>query len=341
VLVPAYNAGPYLEEALQSILSQLDAHAELIVVNDASTDSTADVLARWAPDGAGSAAARHNRGPTVRVIHHPSGLGVSGARNALLDAAQGSWLWFLDADDRLRPGAVAQLREVLTQLPDLQAVVVDHAVLRSKPRLKHRLRGESHRRSLPFAPGAIAPGAALMQGLMACGQWHVWGKVVRADAWPTELRFPVGRVFEDLSLVPRLMSGIDRAWYLCEPLIDYRSNPGSILGSMNAAKLKDWAQALDDLTQAPGFNSDWADFVAQQAVRMARVARHLGQHDGLNNWTPWWQGLCARQPAVLKAMRSWAWRPNRWAAWLQAWRLGALHQVKAKADAPPAPGGTA
>ena len=336
VLVPAFNAGTYLSEALQSVVSQLDAQAELIVFNDASTDTTAEILARWATPPTDHGAHSRAHGPRVRVIHHPSGVGVSGARNALLDAARGDWLWFLDADDRLRPGAVAQLRELIARQPDLQAVVVDHAVLRSKPRLKHRLRGEGHRRSLPLGPGAVPPGAALMDGLMACGQWHVWGKVLRADAWPTDLRFPVGRVFEDLSLVPRLMSRIDRAWYLSEPLIDYRSNPSSILGSMNALKLKDWAQALDDLVQDPGFDVTWGDFIAQQALRMARVARHLGEQDRVNAWAPWWQGLCTHQPAVRKAMRSWAWRPSRWAAWLQAWRLGALNDEKPKA--PPAPG---
>jgi hypothetical protein len=105
---------------------------------------------------------------------------------------------------------------------------------------------------------------------------------------------------------------------------------------MNALKLKDWAQALDDLVQDPGFDVTWSDFIAQQALRMARVARHLGEQDRVNAWAPWWQGLCTHQPAVRKAMRSWAWRPSRWAAWLQAWRLGALNDEKPKA--PPAPG---
>jgi len=273
-------------------------------------------------------------------------VGVSAARNALLDAARGSWLWFLDADDRLRPGAVSQLRELIGQEPDLQAVVVDHAVLRPSTGLKHRLRGEGHRFSLPLPPGAVPAAGALVRGLMACGQWHVWGKVMRADSWPADLRFPVGRVFEDLSLMPHLMSRIDRAWYLRAPLVDYRRNPGSILGTMSEAKLRDWAQALDGLAQAPGFDAAWADFVAQQAVRMARLARRMdasparGRHraqgpsEGRAWWLPWWQGLCAGQPAVRHAVLSWRGRPRRWARWLQAWSLGMLEEAPSDGIAP-------
>ena len=144
--------------------------------------------------------------------------------------------------------------------------------------------------------------------------------------------------------MPRLMAGIGRAWYLAQPLVDYRSNPGSILGSMNARKVHDWAQALDDLSRAPGFDRAWADFVAQQAVRMARVGQKLrpnplppgAQGTGASNahhapgpaWdaelSPWWHRLTARQPLVQEAVRGWAVQPRRWAAWLQARRLGWL-----------------
>lgn len=318
VLIPAHNPGPYLNEALQSVLTQLDARSEVIVFNDASTDQTAACLGEWATV-ASDAATTPEAGPRLRVIHQTPGVGVSAARNALLQAARGQWLWFLDADDRLRPGAVARLREVVSQHPELQAVVVDHAVLRASPRLKHRLRGEAHRRSLPSASGAIDGGPALMHGLMAGGQWHVWGKVLRADAWPADLRFPEQRVFEDLSVVPRLMAGIKRAWYLAEPLVEYRSNPGSILGSMNPAKLRDWADALDDLSAAPGFDRAWADFVAQQALRLWRVGQ--GLNAPLSWWPGWWHQLCARQPLVPQAVSAWAGQPRRWVDWLQARRI--------------------
>lgn len=333
VLIPTHNAGTYLDEALQSVVSQLDAQAEVLVFNDGSTDQSAEVLERW--KALQDAAHAQGHGPQLRVWHQDPSAGVSAARNALLEAARGQWLWFIDADDRLRPGAVAQLQRLVQHKPELQVVVVDHAVLRAAPSWKHRVRGEGHRRSLPQASGAIAAGPALMRGLMAGGQWHVWGKVVRADAWPAGLRFPAQRVFEDLSVVPRLMAGIEHAWYLAEPLVEYRSNPGSILGSMNPAKLRDWALALDDLSRAPGFDTAWADFTVQQALRLRRVAQRL--RTPLPWWPEWWAALCERQALIRQTHTRWLAQPRRWASWLQLHRLMQEHALRS--GAPPQRGG--
>ncbi len=328
VLIPAHNPGPYLDETLQSVVSQLDAQAEVLVFNDGSTDQTAECLARWA--ALTEAARLQSPGPRLRMWHQAQSSGVSAARNALLEAASGQWLWFVDADDRLCPGAVAQLKRLVQQHSELQAVVVDHAVWRDAPSWKHRLRGEGHRRSLPRSGGVVPAGNALMHGLMAGGQWHVWGKVLRADAWPADLRFPAQRVFEDLSVMPRLMAGIEHAWYLAEPLVEYRSNPSSILGSMNPAKLRDWALALEDLSSAPSFDAAWADFTVQQALRLHRVAQRL--RAPLPWWPAWWAALCERQALIAQARTRWLTQPRRWAACLQLQML--LRQRPLRSGAP-------
>lgn len=97
VIVPAYNAGKWLDRCLTSVLAQDFRSFELIVVNDGSTDSTGSVIDAFA--------ARDSR---VRAIHQPN-RGVSLARQAGMDAARGVWLQFLDADDELLPGALGAL----------------------------------------------------------------------------------------------------------------------------------------------------------------------------------------------------------------------------------------
>lgn len=89
IVIPAYNAGNYIERCLDSILDQ-DYHMdiEIIVVNDGSTDNTAEILDRY-----------KKKYPDIfRIITKENG-GQAAARNDGKDAAQGDWLWFCDADD--------------------------------------------------------------------------------------------------------------------------------------------------------------------------------------------------------------------------------------------------
>lgn len=337
VLMPAHNAQAFIGEALQSVISQVGPDAEVVVLDDGSTDATPSVLASIREQ-----LADRPQAPALRLLRQESARGVSAARNRLLEAARGRWLWFLDADDRLRPGAVGRVRSVIARDDTLQAVVVDHAVWRERPRLKHRLRGEGHRRSSAGPAGLITSADALMHDLLARAQWHPWGRVIRRDAWPPALRFPEGRCFEDLAVIPQLMAGCQRTWVLREPLVDYRSNPGSILGTMNPSKVADWAQALHDLADAgggrkipppgavhspaqapwaPQVQRAWNQHLAVQMVRLSAVARRLGVPP--ERTRAWWLALAERAPGVPDAIRGWIWQPRRWGLLLKARQGGA------------------
>jgi glycosyltransferase involved in cell wall biosynthesis len=84
VIVPTYNRGWILREALDSILSQDYPDVELIVVDDGSTDDTASILRGY--------------DTALSVIRQPN-RGVSAARNAGIGAATGEFIAFLDSDD--------------------------------------------------------------------------------------------------------------------------------------------------------------------------------------------------------------------------------------------------
>lgn len=87
VVVPAYNAAAVIEECINSILRQTYSDFELIVVDDGSTDNTAEIVS--------TKAAEDKR---IRLIRQTNG-GVSSARNAGIDAAMGEQLCFVDSDD--------------------------------------------------------------------------------------------------------------------------------------------------------------------------------------------------------------------------------------------------
>jgi glycosyltransferase involved in cell wall biosynthesis len=87
VIMPVYNGAAYIKEAIESILTQQDVTIELeiIIVDDGSTDSTADIIQAW-------------NNPVIRYIHQ-SNSGPSKARNTGIQLAQGEFIGFLDADD--------------------------------------------------------------------------------------------------------------------------------------------------------------------------------------------------------------------------------------------------
>jgi hypothetical protein len=98
VVVPAFNAAPYLEQALASALGQTMPDLEVVVVDDGSTDSTATI--------ADCIAARD---PRVRVLRNERNLGQVRARARAHAAARGEWLASLDADDAWMPERLERL----------------------------------------------------------------------------------------------------------------------------------------------------------------------------------------------------------------------------------------
>lgn len=102
VIIPCRDGERFLVEAIESVLLQTVSVAEIIVVDDGSTDSTPEIAARY---------------PQVRYFYQP-GLGVSAARNLGLKASQGEYIIFLDHDDRLLPEAVELGLEAFRLYPD-------------------------------------------------------------------------------------------------------------------------------------------------------------------------------------------------------------------------------
>jgi len=240
IAIPVYNVAPWLQECLASIIEQADDGVQILALDDASTDNSGPLLQRLAQRWRGR----------LHLLHHSRNQGLSAARNSLLEAAQGDYVWFIDSDDKLLPQAIAALRHIVqTRTPDL--VLCDFAVWRTPMRLKHRLRGEQHRSSFHGPARALLHDRnALLAGLLSAGQLHAWSKIARRALWQDDLRFPVGRCFEDMMTMPLLALRAANFCYEPSPWVAYRQRSGSILSGMTAAKALDQSAALRPLAQA-------------------------------------------------------------------------------------------
>lgn len=103
VVIPTFNRAETIGEALESVLSQSSPADEVIVVDDGSSDGTAEVLARY--------------GDRIELLRQKNA-GVSAARNAGVASAKGEWVAFLDSDDIWTPERLAVLRRDLAGAPE-------------------------------------------------------------------------------------------------------------------------------------------------------------------------------------------------------------------------------
>ncbi len=110
VVIPVHGVEDYLDSCLDSVLAETGVPVEVIAVDDASPDRSATILA-----------ARHD--PRLRVIRSEAAVGPGRARELGAKEAAGEYIWFVDGDDELAPGALAAVAEALSRLdPDLLIV---------------------------------------------------------------------------------------------------------------------------------------------------------------------------------------------------------------------------
>lgn len=113
VILTAHNYGRFLDQSIRSVLDQTFRDFELIIVNDGSTDDTAEVAARYAGD------------PRVRILTLP-GVGLAAACNRGIREARGELILRLDADDFLDPRSLMVEVGLLRDHPEVGLVYPDH-----------------------------------------------------------------------------------------------------------------------------------------------------------------------------------------------------------------------
>lgn len=214
--IPAFDAADSVARAVRSALAQTWRPIEVVVVDDASTDGTREVLE--------ALSAQH---PELRVFRNPVNSGVAATRNRILAEAQGAFVAFFDDDDESVPERVAtQLRRILAYERDPAAdrLIVCHTARRQiypdGSRRLSRTMGESEGQIAPHGPAVaerILLGNPLADGYGAC---PTCTQMARLDTYRSLGGFdPQFRRSEDTDFNVRLARAGGHFVGIAEPLV--------------------------------------------------------------------------------------------------------------------------
>lgn len=260
VIVPVFNVRPYLEQCIESVLSQSHDDVEVLLVDDGSTDGSGDLCDVLAE--------RHDR---IRVVHQANA-GLSAARNTGIDAATGSLVTFLDSDDWWDPSFLGTLVATLVSHPGAGIAM---STFQRVPGTAWTAPWDATR--VLDVEDAVAFFAGDQHTLftIACA------KLFRRDVLD-DVRFPVGRLHEDEFTTYRILMSAPTV-VVPRPLYFYRHRSDGIVSSpMTPERLRDAIdaaeqQASDFLVAGHRRAAAWsADQAFRKRVRLITLLRAKG-----------------------------------------------------------------
>ena len=208
IIVPVYKVEQYLIKCVSSLQAQTHSNIEIILVDDGSPDKCGEICDRL-----------KEADSRIRVIHKQNG-GLSDARNAGLDVAQGEYVGFVDSDDWVEP---EMYEKMLSSLQENQA---DIAICCIEKVFKDKSQIQDVRRDHVYTNRK-----ALYELINDKSVNNfAWNKLYKKDLF-LGLRYPVGRIFEDLLFTYKLFERANRVTHLNSVYYHYLRRDDSILST--------------------------------------------------------------------------------------------------------------
>lgn len=285
VIVPVYNVEPYLRCCLDSILAQTFTNFELILVDDGSTDKSGDICDEYALND-----------ERITVIHQKNS-GASVARNSGLawvyTKSECEWITFVDSDDYIHPRYLEFLyHSVLSEDAEIA--------------LTNCWRFENDKELI--LNDMLADDRMNMSGREVCYKMYdinrltlpsAWGKIYNRKIF-REIRFPVGRIFEDESIIPIIIYQAEKVCILKANLYYYRQRAGSVMNAHFTKRRLEFMDAFDDCILFYERNNDkclvkhatvykrgwWANYVAKAWLN--GIYYELPEKHKMPIWKAYW-----------------------------------------------------
>lgn len=215
VIIPIYGVEEYLNQCIQSVVSQTYQNLEIILVDDGSQDACPRMCDMWA-----------KKDTRIVVIHKENG-GLSDARNAGMKVAIGQYIAFVDSDDWIEKEMYENMMNVLqNQNADIvecgTSYILNSKIIRRTGIPEMRLYSRKE----------------CMKELLSENAFHqtVWNKLYKKECIG-KIKFEVGKYNEDEFWTYRVFNNIEKAVSLPECYYQYRQRNDSIMGNFNIKRL--------------------------------------------------------------------------------------------------------
>ncbi len=279
VVIPVYNQGPYLYEAVQSVLDQTYQNFEIIIVNDGSTDAYTNLLLS------------NIHLPKTRVVHQ-SNHGLASVRNSGIRQAHGIYICCLDADDYLRPTYFASAIPLLDTEPETGIVT-------------------GLFEAFDDAEGVFQCQEFDLPDLLAENR-VIEPAIFRREAWEK-----AGGYFEtfshsgieDWDLWIRIYEAGYRAHFLDEVLYDYRIRTDSMSAAMYKPQI--WSQMILELVNRhlPSYNQHFGAVISRLGGRWVELRNWARSREGAAAWwerqSGTWQYAAEKKDQEILNMQAW------------------------------------
>lgn len=219
VIIPCYNVEQYVEKCIDSVLNQSYRNLEIILVDDASSDNTGNILDKYSESD--------NR---VKVVHHDVNKGLSEARNTGIRYATAKYLSFVDGDDRIYKKTYAYLWKLLV------STGADCSV--GRMRVVYLNAEKNKAEYITRVPDELVSSTEAMRKELINGG-GVNNRIYKRELFD-DILFPVGKTNEDEEVILKVYSRCKKVIMGGRMTYEYRKRENSITTSQFSAKNLDF-----------------------------------------------------------------------------------------------------
>lgn len=228
VIIPVYNVDKYLRQCLDSVINQTYKNIEILLIDDGSTDDSGKICDEYAGNDA-----------RITVIHKENG-GLSDARNTGIESMHGQYVSFVDSDDYIDLHYIETLTNAAVST---KSDVIMASYIKVSDNYIDRGSKCKAGKSIEQFSGIDAKLSMLYRKKLTM---YSPGKLYHAALFD-KVRFPYGRIFEDMVTTWEIMKLVNAVEYVDEPLYFYRQRSGSTVNTKYSHRKMDQVFMAKDI----------------------------------------------------------------------------------------------